>query len=298
MDWKSLKYSFIGVQISMGGRFGGGENGPKALLKALEIPEALTYLTSVHILDQYKRGSKDQIDAVKSIGSEVALAIKTIIDNKKTPVTFGGDHSLSITTFASYLTQHQDELNEIGIIYIDAHPDFHTSLTSETQNIHGMVLAAACLPESGYIEEMRGYAAPKISPSSVCFMGIRSIDAAEADVIRQYNVFNRTSQDILKNGSPKCIKEAVLHLKNQGINKVIVSFDIDVLDPPLAPASGLPEEGGISVGDVLGIYEIINREFSVIAYEFVEFAPIRDTADKVTEKNYVEIIQKALGALN
>lgn len=295
MDWKSKKYSFVGVPISMGGRQEGGESGPLALIKALEIPEPLFKLTSTHKLDQYKRGTKEQTDAVNLIRSEVSQAISSVYSNQKTPVIFGGDHSLSISTFASYFTHFKDKLNEIGIIYIDAHPDFHTAYTSETQNIHGMVIAAACIPESGYIEEMRGKSTPKISPSSVCFLGIRSIDTAEADFIRELKVFNKTSDDILKNGAPKCIKEAVTHLKNQGITMVIVSFDIDVLDPPLAPASGLPEEGGISVGDVLGIYEIINREFSVLSYEFVEFAPIRDTADKVTERNYIEIIEKALG---
>lgn len=280
----------------MGGRLIGGEEGPEALFKALGIPEDKRNLTSVHILDQYKRKSKEQIEAVKKIKNELTLLISTAFDQDKTPVIIGGDHSLSISTFAIYLSRFKEKFKEIGIIYIDAHPDFHTTYTSETQNIHGMSVAASCIMDSGYTDEMRGEFTPKASTSSICLLGIRNPDKAEVEAISKFKVFNRTSLDILKTGSPKCTREAVVHLKAQGIEKVIVSFDIDVLDPSYAPASGLAEPNGISLGDVLGIFEVINREFEVLAYEFVEFAPIRDTKEKITEKHYVEIIEKALSA--
>lgn len=295
MDWNNGKYSFIGIPISLGGRFSGAQEGPKALFNALGIPESLIQLTSVHLLDQYERKSKQQIDAVKSICSEVIIGINSIYNEDKIPVIFGGDHSLSICTFSAYFSRYEKNLGEIGIIYIDAHPDIHTPQTSFTQNIHGMVLGAACLPNCGYIDEMRGISAPKISTSAVCFLGIRDIDTPEQEVISKNNIFSRTSYDILKSGASICVKQAADHLKAQGVSKVIVSFDIDILEMSLAPASGLPVKDGIFVGDVLAMFEIINREFEVIAYEFVEFAPIRDTPDKITEKNYVEIIQKALG---
>ena len=290
MDWKSLPYLFINAPISFGGIWDGAEDGPDVLVKKLKIPSELVTSTKRFTRSQYKNQSSELFEVVKFFAKEISQQIEAIFSKNKIPVIFGGDHSLSIASMATFLRYKTN----IGVIHIDAHPDSNSPATTQSHNIHGMVYGATCFEDAGYLEPLRGAPAPKLPTHALCFLGIREIDPPEQKLINDLNIWNRTTQDILQIGAAVSALEAADYLKMQGITQVIISFDIDVLDPKFAPASGLPYPRGLKPSDVHAIFEVLNRELDPIAYEFVEFAPVRDMYDSITERTYVTIIQSAL----
>lgn len=206
------------------------------------------------------------------------------------PLTLGGDHSVAV---ASALADSKINDGHVGMIWIDAHTDYNTFETTVTGNIHGLPLAAI----NGYKNsELRYYHDGKvIQPSRTVIIGARSIDDAEKDNVKYSGVTVFTTQDIKEKGIEAIMDEAfkIAGYKTKGIH---ISYDLDIIDPDIAPGVSVPEFDGINEEEAMQINEyIINHMKSVLSYDLVEFNPLRDV-DRKTEQIALNLLAQVIRA--
>lgn len=205
------------------------------------------------------------------------------------PILIGGDHSVAIASALASAKVNVD----VGMIWIDAHTDYNTFETTVTGNIHGLPLAAI----NGYKNsELRYYHNGKvIQPSKTVIVGARSIDEAEKDNVRYSGVTVFTTQDIKEKGIDTVMAEAfkIAGYKTKGIH---ISYDLDIIDPDIAPGVSVPEFDGITEEEAMKINEyIINNMKDVLSYDLVEFNPLRDVNRK-TEQIALNILAQVIRA--
>lgn len=205
------------------------------------------------------------------------------------PILIGGDHSVSI---ASALASAKVNI-DVGIIWIDAHTDYNTFETTVTGNIHGLPLAAI----NGYKNhELRYYHDGKIiQPSKTVIVGARSVDEAEKDNVKYSGVTVFTTQDIKEKGIEAIMEEAfkIAGYKTKGVH---VSYDLDVIDPDVAPGVSIPEFDGITEDEAMQITEsIVAHMKDIVSFDLVEFNPLRDQERK-TEQIAINILSEIITA--
>ena len=205
------------------------------------------------------------------------------------PIMIGGDHSAAIASALASAKVNVD----VGLIWIDAHTDYNTFETTVTGNIHGLPLAAI----NGYKnQELRYYHQGKIiQPSKTVIIGARSIDEKEKDNVRYSGVTVFTTEDIKEKGIDAIMDEAfqIAGFKTKGIH---ISYDLDVIDPEVAPGVSIPEFDGITEEEAMKINEYIVKHMKdVISFDLVEFNPLRDI-DRKTEQIALNILAQIIRA--
>ncbi len=205
------------------------------------------------------------------------------------PIMIGGDHSAAIASALASAKVNVD----VGLIWIDAHTDYNTFETTVTGNIHGLPLAAI----NGYKnQELRYYHQGKIiQPSKTVIIGARSIDEKEKDNLRYAGVTVFSTEDIKEKGIDAVMDEAfkIAGYKTKGIH---ISYDLDVIDPDVAPGVSIPEFDGINEEEALKINEcILKRMKDVVSYDLVEFNPLRDI-DRKTEQIALNLLTQIIKA--
>ena len=180
-----------------------------------------------------------------------------IQDNKV--ITIGGDHSISLATVASAVEKYKDDLT---VIWVDAHADINTRISSISKNIHGM-------PVASLIGTDNIFNFPQINPEKIIYIGLRDLDDYEMDIIKKFNIKKYDIFDIKFKGIENVIKE--IKEKNE-IDKVHISFDVDVLDPKIFPSTGTPVENGLQLFDA---YMLLGHfKNHIVSADFVEFNPL------------------------
>jgi len=205
------------------------------------------------------------------------------------PILIGGDHSVAVASALASAKVNVD----IGMIWIDAHTDYNTFETTVTGNIHGLPLAAI----NGYKNsELRFFHQGKIiQPSKTVIIGARSIDEAEKDNVRYSGVTVFTTEDVKEKGINAIMDEAfkIAGYKTKGIH---ISYDLDVIDPDIAPGVSIPEFDGLTEEEAMQINEyIINHINEVVSYDLVEFNPLRDVERK-TEQIALNLLAQIIRA--
>ena len=205
------------------------------------------------------------------------------------PIMIGGDHSAAIASALASAKVNVD----VGLIWIDAHTDYNTFETTVTGNIHGLPLAAI----NGYKnQELRYYHQGKIiQPSKTVIIGARSIDEKEKDNVRYSGVTVFSTEDIKEKGIDAIMDEAfkIAGFKTKGIH---ISYDLDVIDPEIAPGVSIPEFDGITEEEAMKINEyLVNHMKEIISFDLVEFNPLRDI-DRKTEQIALNILAQIIRA--
>ena len=205
------------------------------------------------------------------------------------PILIGGDHSAAIASALASAKVNVD----VGLIWIDAHTDYNTFETTVTGNIHGLPLAAI----NGYKnQELRYYHQGKIiQPSKTVIIGARSIDEKEKDNVRYSGVTVFSTKDIKEKGIDAIMDEAfkIAGFKTKGIH---ISYDLDVIDPEIAPGVSIPEFDGINEEEAMKINEyLVNHIKDIISFDLVEFNPLRDIERK-TEQIALNILAQIIRA--
>ncbi len=249
-------------------------------------PKVLTDNLSNEIIDIDKDNvikSKDKDDLKKNLES-VNNFTKKVFDNEleilnkgNFPLLIGGDHSCAI---GSALASRKANGN-IGIIWIDAHGDYNTFATTHTGNLHGLPLAAI----TGYdCDLLTNFITNKfINPQNTVIVGARSIDPWEIGNLRDAGVTIFTTDDIHNEGVKKIMDKA-FEIALDNTLGTHVSYDIDVIDPVIAPGVSVPEIDGINIHEANEIMDyLVSRKESIKSMDIVEFNPTRDIDNKTKE---------------
>ncbi len=198
--------------------------------------------------------------------------VKSSIEDGETPVVIGGDHSVAAGSIAGLSSTLKDG-ETIGVIWVDAHPDINTLDSSDSGNYHGMPIAALLgidKQTSAFFE----ITAPVLKPENIFYLGIRSIDPSENTLIGQQGIAHLTAEDVKKLGLREAFKQALHHLRH--VHKLVMSFDLDSLNPDEAPAVGTPVENGLSLVDVVTALNEAKNDRAFDMVEIVEFNPSQD----------------------
>jgi arginase len=244
--------------------------------------------------------TKRPVDEHKKYIREIAKVCQRVYDvcsrsleDEAVPLILGGDHSLaagSVAASAAWVRRRQRK--PLGIIWVDAHGDMNTPVTTTTGNVHGMPLAALLGHEPAELSSIGGFS-PTVLPAHTVLVGIRNLDTREKDQIRAAGVHVFTMKDIDRHGIAK-IAEHALSLAMKGTGGVHVSFDLDVCDPSIAPGVGTPVRGGLDYRESHMIMELVADSGRLTSLDLVEVNPTLDVRN-TTAEFATELALSALG---
>ena len=292
----------FGVPLDFGASMAGVDMGPAALRVARLKQRIASLGYTVRDLGNMKlehpESVPDEHDKLKYV-TEISAAcellatqVEDILEAGQLPIVLGGDHSIAIGSFAGVASYFRKRNETVGLIWFDAHADMNTPETTPSGNIHGMPLAALLGFGAKQLTEIAGFA-PKIDPRLCAHVGARDIDAGERTLIRELGIHFFTMRDIDDRGMAACMDDAIA-IASAASGGYGVTFDVDVLDPVVAPGSGTLVRGGLTYREAhLGMEKIADAG-GMRSLEVVEINTALDVNNKTAELG-VELILSALG---
>ncbi|NKD55903.1 MULTISPECIES: arginase [unclassified Haematospirillum] len=218
-------------------------------------------------------------------------AVYKEIQDGRMPVVLGGDHCLGIGSISAVAKHCRETGKELRILWLDAHADFNTADLTPTGNIHGMPVACLC----GYgPDELTGIGgqSPAIRPDQVRQIGIRSVDDGEKHFVRSVG---------LEVFDMRCIGEmGMRHVMEQALSgidqhtHIHVSFDVDFLDPDIAPGVGTTVRGGPNYREARLCMEMIADTGRLGSLDIVELNPALDHRN-MTADLAVDLVESLFG---
>lgn len=235
---------------------------------------------------------EDPVREVREASLRVARKVAASLERGRLPLVLGGDHSVAIGSVAGASRFFRRRKLRLGVVWVDAHGDMNDSTTSPSGNIHGMPLAVGL--GVGYPELVRllGFS-PKIDPARTALVGVRNLDEAERRTIARFGVHVFTMKDIDRRGIASVMDEA-LQATSRGADGVHLSFDMDSVDPGVAPGVGTAVPGGLSYREAHLVMELIHDAGVLRSLDVVETNPFLDVRN-ATARLGVELILSALG---
>lgn len=235
--------------------------------------------------------------AVGKANQALASAATTAANEGHFVLTLGGDHSVAIGSISGILRARKS----IGIIWVDAHADINAPDTSPSGNIHGMPVSflmrlvdAARIPGA---EWLLTEGVPALSTADVAYIGLRDLDQGEKRAIKAHGIRAYTMHDVDRWGIGKVMEMALDHVLGKAERPLHLSYDIDGVDPSIAPATGTTVKGGLSFREAHYAAEECARTGLLGSMDLVEVNPAladRDGA-AATVALGVELIGSALG---
>lgn len=224
--------------------------------------------------------------------ARLAKLVEKVMSQGHFPLVLGGDHSVAAGTLAGVAKHFRKQKEKLGVIWIDAHADMNTPDTTPSGNVHGMPLAASLGLGPRELTHLAGFS-PKVNPRNVVLIGVRDVDEAESENIRQSGVKVFTMREVDEMGM-RSVMEHAIGTATDGTDGFHLSFDMDGVDPDEAPGVGTPVRGGLTYREAHLAMELINDSGSLASLEIVEVNPVLDTANR-TALLAVELAASALG---
>lgn len=265
--------NIINACTDLGVMLDGANLGPEILTDNLTIKKDTIYKENI-VKSRDKNDLKKNLNEVNNFTKKVYDKTLSILGNNDFPLLIGGDHS---SVIGSALAS-ENFYNNIGIIWIDAHGDYNTFETTHTGNLHGLPLAAI----TGYkCDLLTNFITDKhINPKNCVIVGARSIDPWEIGNLTDAGVTIFTTQNVQNRGTKEVMDEAFKIALNNTVG-THVSYDLDVIDPIIAPGVSVPEINGINENEAYEIMDyLVNRKNDIKSMDLVEYNPTRDINNK------------------
>jgi len=179
-----------------------------------------------------------------------------------------------------------------GVIWLDAHGDMNTPDSSPSGNVHGMPLASIMGYGPPELTDLAGIK-PMVEPRNVVLVGIRDLDAKERRLVKDSGVHIFTMRDIDERGMREVMSEA-LRFAGDDTAGIVVSLDMDFVDPSDAPGVGTPVRGGVTYREAHLALEMIADSKQMVSFEVVEVNPVIDLHN-TTATLGVELVLSGLG---
>jgi arginase len=207
------------------------------------------------------------------------------------PVFLGGDHSLSAGTVAGIARRAAEAGRPLFLLWLDAHPDFHTLDTTTSGNLHGTPVAYAVGQPGfqGYFPDL----AARVDPQNVCMIGIRSVDPAERRALTAAGVTVHDMRAIDEHGIAAPLRAFLARVEAAG-GMLHVSLDVDFLDPGIAPAVGTTVPGGATFREAHLVMEMLHDSGLVTSLDLVELNPFLDERGR-TATLMVDLVASLMG---
>ena len=206
------------------------------------------------------------------------------------PIVLGGDHSLALGSVTGAANFAKRQGRPLFLLWLDAHSDFHTPLTTTTGNLHGTPLA--------YIAGRDGFDAFPPFPAPVradriCMFGIRSVDPAEQAAMQERDIQVNDMRVIDEHGIVAPLRAFLNKCRAEG-GMLHVSLDVDFLDPTIAPAVGTTVPGGTTHREAHLVMELLHESGLVTSLDLVELNPFLDDRG-MTARLMVDLVGSLMG---
>ena len=223
------------------------------------------------------RESLKNLAAVIKVSQELFTDLNRILSQDCFPIVLGGDHSISIGSIAA-AANHAENL---GVIWLDAHPDLNTVETTPSGRIHGMPLAISLGLGHPQLINIGGFY-PKIKPDQIVIIGARSIDSGEKQLIKELGIKLYPMTAVRRLGIQQLIAESIQYLAEK-TDAVHLSFDLDVLDPGVAPGVGTPSPNGMTIRECAVIMAELGQTGMITSMDIVELNPLLDVNQQTAD---------------
>ena len=292
--------SLIGVPTDIGAGMRGASMGPEALRVANLIPTLES-----HGLEVQDRGNLvgpsnpwlPPVDGYRHLDEVVAWnqtlhdAVYAELQLGRMPIVLGGDHCLGIGSISAVARHCRDTGKKLRVLWLDAHADFNTNSLTPSGNIHGMPVACLCGFGPQALIEIGGQV-PAINAKWVRQIGIRSVDQGEKRFVHEQGleVFDMRYIDEM---GMRAAMELALALMDANTH-LHVSFDVDFLDPAIAPGVGTTVPGGPTYREAQLCMEMIADTGRMASMDVMELNPALDERNRTAEVA-VDLIESLFG---
>ncbi|MES2664718.1 MAG: arginase [Pseudomonadota bacterium] len=244
-----------------------------------ELTDATCPNPAVHCLPQvlgWTQTLRDRVDDALSMGG--------------LPIILGGDHSLALGSVAGAAAFAARQGRPLFLLWLDAHSDFHTPMTTTSGNLHGTPVA--------YIAGRDGFDAfppfPRPIPADrICLYGIRSVDPAEHAALLRHDIAINDMRVLDEHGIVAPLR-TFLNQVRQMNGMLHVSLDVDFLDPSIAPAVGTTVPGGTTFREAHLVMELLHESSLVTSLDLVELNPFLDERGR-TARLMVDLVGSLMG---
>lgn len=294
------RISLIGAPTDIGAGSRGASMGPEAL-RVAGIANAL----GARGLDVVDRGNlmgpanpwQAPVQGYRHLQEVVAWnqavhdAVFQELEQQRLPVLLGGDHCLAVGSISAVARHCRAQGRKLRVLWLDAHADFNTNTLTPSGNLHGMPVACLCGNGPQGLIELSGHV-PALSPKWVRQIGIRSVDEGEKRLVHDADleVFDMRYIDEM---GMRAAMELALALVD-GNTHLHVSFDVDFLDPEIAPGVGTTVRGGPSYREAQLCMEMIADTGKLASLDVVELNPALDIRNRTAEVA-VDLIESLFG---
>ncbi|MGY4830138.1 arginase [Sphaerotilaceae bacterium SBD11-9] len=292
--------SIIGAPTDIGAGTRGSSMGPEALRVANIVP-----VLRGHGLEVEDRGNlggpsnpwQPPVDGYRHLPEVVAWnrlvhdAVYAELSQDRLPILLGGDHCLGLGSISAVARHCRDRKKKLRILWLDAHADFNTNVLTPSGNLHGMPVACLCGSGPKELIEIGGQV-PAINPKWIRQIGIRSVDEGEKRFVHEMDLEVFDMRYIDEMGMRHTMELALATLD---VNTHLhVSFDVDFLDPPIAPGVGTTVLGGPTYREAQLCMEMIADTGRLASLDVMELNPALDVRNATAELA-VDLIESLFG---
>jgi arginase len=292
--------SLIGVPTDIGAGHLGARMGPDAL-RIAGLGSALV-ARGVDVIDRGNLAGPANpwlppvdgyrhLDAVVAWNRALMDAVEAELRADRLPIVLGGDHCLGVGSITAVARHCRATGKKLRILWLDAHADFNTHEVTPSGNLHGMPVACLCGLGPEPLVRLGGDA-PAIRPDQIRQIGIRSVDQGEKRLVKDYGLDIYDMRYIDEVGMKRAMEEALEDLDDD--THLHVSFDVDFLDPSIAPGVGTTVPGGPNYREAQLVMEMIADTGRMGSLDIVELNPALDTRN-TTAEIAVDLVESLFG---
>ena len=292
--------SLIGAPTDIGAGSRGASMGPEALRVANLVP--VLQGLGLQVLDRGNLSGPANpwlapvdgyrhLDEVVAWNSAVHDAVYSELGQGHLPVVLGGDHCLGLGSISAVARHCRDTGKQLRVLWLDAHADFNTNALTPSGNLHGMPVACLCGYGPAALTGMGGQT-PAIEPAWIKQIGIRSVDEGEKRLVHEAGLEVFDMRYIDEMGMRATMNQALAHLDSN--THLHVSFDVDFLDPDIAPGVGTTVRGGPTYREAQLCMEMIADTGRLASLDLMELNPAFDVHNR-TAVVAVDLIESLFG---
>ena len=292
--------SLIGAPTDVGAGDRGASMGPEAL-RVAGLQSALE-ARGLEVLDRGNlagppnperpsNGGYRHVAEVLEWNRRVYDAVHAELGARHLPILLGGDHSLSIGSISAVVRHCRQRGQKLRVLWLDAHADFNTREISPSGALHGMPVACLCGFGPPELLDLSG-ATPALDPHWIRQIGIRSVDPGEKRFVHEQGLEVFDMRYIDEMGMRHAMDLALAGVDDD--THVHVSFDVDFLDPEIAPGVGTTVPGGPSYREAQLCMEMIADTGQLRSLEVMELNPALDLRNK-TARLAVDLVESLFG---
>ena len=293
----------IGAPTDVGASMRGAGLGPEAM-RVAGLPEALVRL-GLTVNDggnlsgptnpwQPPVNGHRHLKEVLAWNQQVFQSVSAALAIGEMPMLLGGDHCLAMGSIGAVAAHCRATGQNLRVIWLDAHADFNTSDITPSGNLHGMPVAVlfGLGPDDLVQLAAAGLPQPALSRDELRLIGVRSVDEHERQFVHAQGLEVFDMRHLDEHGMRAVMQQALMGVDER--THLHVSFDVDFLDPDIAPGVGTAVRGGPSYREAQLCMEMIADTGRLSSLDIMELNPARDLQNRTAEL-VVDLVESLFG---